>query len=138
VDQKGGNILVNTEGIVKLADFGAAKSFQDAVENQAHTIVGTPYWMAPEVLSGVGYSAKADIWSLGCTVVEMFTASHPWKHLSDHYGALLALSQTNDLPEIPTNISKDAKDFIEQCLNRDPRMRPDSGQLLVHRWIVPI
>ncbi|BBN20633.1 hypothetical protein MPTK1_Vg01020 [Marchantia polymorpha subsp. ruderalis] len=74
-DIKGGNVLVNADGIIKLADFGASTFMQDPTQtNGFKSIRGSIFWMAPEVIKGDGYGRRADIWSIGCTVLEMITA----------------------------------------------------------------
>ncbi len=78
-DIKGANILRDSAGNVKLGDFGASKRLQTICMSGTgiRSVTGTPYWMSPEVISGEGYGRKADVWSLGCTVVEMLTENHP-------------------------------------------------------------
>ena len=70
--------MVTSRGVVKLIDFGCAKSQCQETGQGAHSVRGTPYWMAPEVICGLGYGRKSDIWSLGCTVHEMATTKPPW------------------------------------------------------------
>ena len=85
-DIKGGNVLVDSNGICKLADFGSAKKiYNSSINEQYKSIIGTPYWMAPEVIKQTGHgrygnykNRKADIWSLGCTIIEMATGKPPW------------------------------------------------------------
>lgn len=84
-DIKGANILVDPSGKVKLADFGCSKKFSNATVGTANykSIVGTPWWMAPEVIKSTGYGRAADIWSLGCTIIEMATCHPPWSECTN-------------------------------------------------------
>ncbi|KAI8090997.1 kinase-like domain-containing protein [Gilbertella persicaria] len=111
-DIKGGNVLIDHDGVCKITDFGLSKSQHESDSTHSH-MKGTLYWMAPEVLEH-HYSPKVDIWSLGCTVLEMITGEHPWMELT----TLAALYQIglHNAPAIPTNISDQAKDFLQQCL----------------------
>ena len=74
-DIKGANILISTGGQVKLADFGVAAKMEAKIDTQASTVVGTPYWMAPEIIQMSGFTTSADIWSVGCTVHELINAA---------------------------------------------------------------
>uniref|UniRef100_K3YL28 mitogen-activated protein kinase kinase kinase n=1 Tax=Setaria italica TaxID=4555 RepID=K3YL28_SETIT len=79
--EAGANILVDNKGCIKLADFGASKQVEKlATATAAKSMKGTPYWMAPEVIVGSGHNCSADIWSVGCTVIEMATGKPPWSH----------------------------------------------------------
>lgn len=132
-DIKGANILVGPTGDVKLADFGLAKDITSFAEISSFR--GSPYWMAPEaVMHSKGYSLAVDIWSLGCTVIEMATARHPWHPLED-VPALFKIANSKDIPEIPESISKEGKDFLSLCLKRDPLERPSATQLLDHPFV---
>ncbi|KAH7658149.1 Non-specific serine/threonine protein kinase protein [Dioscorea alata] len=131
-DIKGANILMTKEGRVKLADFGVATKLNEADLN-THSVVGTPYWMAPEVIEMSGVSAASDIWSVGCTVIELLTCVPPYYDLQP-MPALFRIVQ--DLhPPIPDGFSPDFTDFLHQCFKKDAMQRPDAKTLLLHPWI---
>ncbi|KAL0387187.1 UNVERIFIED_CONTAM: Mitogen-activated protein kinase kinase kinase [Sesamum radiatum] len=131
-DIKCANILVDVSGSVKLADFGLAKATK---LNDIKSCKGTPYWMAPEVVNrrNRGYGRAADIWSLGCTVLEMLTGQIPYSHL-EGMQALFRIGK-GELPPIPNTLSRDAKDFILNCLQVNPDNRPTAAQLLEHPFV---
>eukprot|EP00897_Mesotaenium_endlicherianum_P003593 jgi/Mesen1/3261/ME000189S02381 len=141
-DIKGSNILVNTQGRVKLADFGVAKSYSNTVEMTACR--GTVWWMAPEAISGQAYDWSVDIWSLGCTVIEMVTRVPPWIDPEtgkppwgqiDQMAAIFKIGRAKGPPPLPGNLSPVAKDFILQCLHIDPAKRPTAANLLYHPFV---
>jgi WD40 repeat protein len=137
-DIKGANILVNTKGVVKVADFGASKTLQGVVsrDNLAKSMSGTPYFMAPEVFKSEGYSTPADVWSFGCTVLEMVTGVIPWSREFTDFGPFIyALTNTERVPAIPDQSTPELKDFIRLCLTRNPRDRPSASTLLRHPWL---
>ncbi|CAM8972023.1 unnamed protein product [Rhodiola kirilowii] len=131
-DIKCANILVDTSGSVKLADFGLAKATR---KNDVKSCKGTPYWMAPEVVNGKkqGYGLAADIWSLGCTVLEMLTQQIPYSHL-EWMPAFYCIGH-GVLPEIPDDLSYDSRNFILQCLKVNPSDRPTAAELLDHPFV---
>ncbi|XP_018493187.1 MAP3K epsilon protein kinase 1 isoform X2 [Raphanus sativus] len=131
-DIKGANILTTKEGLVKLADFGVATKLNEADVN-THSVVGTPYWMAPEVIEMSGVCAASDIWSVGCTVIELLTCVPPYYDLQP-MPALFRIVQ-DDSPPIPDSLSPDITDFLRQCFKKDSRQRPDAKTLLSHPWI---
>lgn len=131
-DIKGANLLTTKEGIVKLADFGVAMKLTESTKSMS--IVGTPYWMAPEIVEQTGYCTTAcDIWSLGCTVIELFTGQPPYYEL-ETMSALYRIVQ-DDCPPIPGNISQDLRDFLMNCFQKEPLLRVDAPSLLKHYWI---
>ncbi|CAN1255158.1 MAP3K epsilon protein kinase 1 [Linum perenne] len=132
-DIKGANILTTKEGLVKLADFGVATKLTEADVN-THSVVGTPYWMAPEVIEMSGVCAASDIWSVGCTVIELLTCVPPYYDLQP-MPALFRIVQ-DDHPPIPDSLSPDITDFLRQCFKKDARQRPDAKTLLSHPWIL--
>ncbi|KAK7404350.1 hypothetical protein VNO78_05179 [Psophocarpus tetragonolobus] len=131
-DIKGANILTTKEGLVKLADFGVATKLTEADVN-THSVVGTPYWMAPEVIEMAGVCAASDIWSVGCTVIELLTCVPPYYDLQP-MPALFRIVQ-DEHPPIPDSLSPDITDFLLQCFKKDARQRPDAKTLLSHPWI---
>ncbi|XP_057849758.2 MAP3K epsilon protein kinase 1 isoform X2 [Cryptomeria japonica] len=131
-DIKGANILTTKEGLVKLADFGVATKLTEADLN-THSVVGTPYWMAPEVIEMSGVSAASDIWSVGCTVIELLTCVPPYYDLQP-MPALFRIVQ-DEHPPIPEHLSPGITDFLHQCFRKDAKLRPDAKTLLMHPWI---
>ncbi|KAJ8623837.1 hypothetical protein MRB53_032367 [Persea americana] len=133
-DIKGANILVDPNGrVVKLADFGMAKH----ITNQSCplSLKGSPYWMAPEVIKNSnGCNLAVDIWSLGCTVLEMATTKPPWSQY-EGVAAMFKIGNSKELPAIPDHLSDDGKDFVRKCLQRNPLCRPTAKQLLDHPFV---
>lgn len=151
-DIKAKNVLVgNAPGCVKLADFGSAKHV-DAVELRKkeekletedldledcvmRKVNGTPLWMAPEVVLQQEQGLPSDIWSLGCTVVEMATGRAPWAQITDPFVALYRIGCTDEMPAVPASLSPEAHDFLARCFERNPRRRWTSAQLLEHPFL---
>ncbi|XP_057527057.1 MAP3K epsilon protein kinase 1-like isoform X2 [Amaranthus tricolor] len=131
-DIKGANILITKEGLVKLADFGVATKLTEADVN-TQSVVGTPYWIAPEVIELSGVCAASDIWSVGCTVIELLTCVPPYYDLLP-MTALFRIVQ-DEHPPIPDGLSADMTDFLRLCFKKDARQRPDANMLLSHPWI---
>lgn len=132
-DIKGANILVDPNGRVKLADFGMAKHITG--QTCPLSFKGSPYWMAPEIIKNSnGSNLAVDIWSLGCTVLEMATTKPPWSQY-EGVAALFKIGNSKELPVIPDHLSEDGKDFVRQCLQRNPAHRPTAAQLLDHSFV---
>ncbi|CAG8517163.1 10280_t:CDS:10 [Diversispora eburnea] len=134
-DIKSDNILVDEEGCCKISDFGISKKNEQGIAydyNSNMSLQGTIFWMAPEVFTA-GYSAKVDIWSLGCVVLEMFAGERPWPNLSD-LAAIFKLGSEKKSPPIREDIvmSNDARDFLNKCFIIEPNDRPTAKQLLSH------
>lgn len=136
-DIKGANILVDNTGLVKLADFGASKKIEDvATIGSGYTSVkGTPYWMAPEVITQAGHGRQADIWSVACTVIEMATGKPPWSQYGSQVSAMFHIAKSKGPPLIPEHLSPDCKDFLYLCFNRNWRERPSASKLLKHPFL---
>ncbi|KAI9664448.1 MAG: hypothetical protein M1821_005894 [Bathelium mastoideum] len=129
-DIKGANILTTKEGLVKLADFGVATRTTGLHEA---SVVGTPYWMAPEVIELSGATTASDIWSLGCTVIELLEGKPPYHQLQP-MPALFRIVN-DDHPPLPDGASPAVRDFLMQCFQKDPNLRVSARKLLKHPWI---
>ncbi|KAL9123847.1 MAG: hypothetical protein Q9217_006764 [Psora testacea] len=136
-DLKADNILLDVDGSCKISDFGISKKTDDIYGNDVtNSMQGSVFWMAPEVVrsQGKGYSAKVDIWSLGCVVLEMFAGRRPWSK-EEPIGAIYKLGSLNQAPPIPddvaTAISAEAVAFMLDCFTVDASERPTAETLLL-------
>ncbi|CAE7038825.1 ANP2 [Symbiodinium microadriaticum] len=147
-DVKGANILIDAHGDAKLADFGASQNLEalhtlhgTCTTGGVKSIHGSVFWMAPEVMK---YRAgrRSDIWSLGCTVIEMITADAPWPNLREHKmpvtEMLRHIVDSDEIPPLPDKIHPDCRSFLERTLNRDHTRRPYADKLLGHRFVVEV
>ncbi|XP_058781209.1 mitogen-activated protein kinase kinase kinase 5-like [Vicia villosa] len=135
-DIKGANLLVDPSGTLKLAGFGVSKTM---TEKSYELSLKSPYWMAPELMMSAlmkknnpNVTTAVDIWSLGCTIIEMLTGKSPWSEFSGHRVVFKVLHRS---PDIPETLSQDGKDFLEQCFKRNPADRPSADVLLTHAFV---
>ncbi|XP_008778786.1 serine/threonine-protein kinase BLUS1 [Phoenix dactylifera] len=154
-DIKAGNILVDSDGSIKLADFGVSASIYESHPSSSSTsssssffndMAGTPYWMAPEVIhSHVGYGIKADIWSFGITALELAHGRPPLSHLPLSKSLMMRITsrlrledaheqcgKENDKKKKKKKFSKAFKEMVASCLSQDPSKRPSADKLLRH------
>ncbi|KAK1372226.1 Mitogen-activated protein kinase kinase kinase YODA [Heracleum sosnowskyi] len=136
-DIKGANLLVDAYGVVKLADFGTAKHLSGQAANLS--LKGSPYWMAPELLqpdmqkdADPVLALAVDIWSLGCTIIEMMTGKPPWSEYEGPAAMFKVLSVT---PAVPESLSCEGKDLLHCCFRRNPAERPSANMLLEHGFM---
>jgi len=134
-DVKAGNILLNHKGQAKLADFGVSAKLAATISKRC-TVIGTPYWMAPEVLRENEYDVSADIWSLGITTIEMLAGAPPLSNVHPMRAIFLIPNHKPPTMPKPENCTPEANDFISCCLMKDPSKRLKAKDLLQHPWIL--
>ncbi|XP_023370411.1 mitogen-activated protein kinase kinase kinase 4 isoform X1 [Otolemur garnettii] len=139
-DIKGANIFLTSSGLIKLGDFGCSvklKNNAQTMPGEVNSTLGTAAYMAPEVITrakGEGHGRAADIWSLGCVVIEMVTGKRPW-HEYEHNFQIMYKVGMGHKPPIPERLSPEGKDFLSHCLESDPKMRWTASQLLDHSFV---
>ncbi|KIK97449.1 hypothetical protein PAXRUDRAFT_24631 [Paxillus rubicundulus Ve08.2h10] len=136
-DIKGANILVDNKGGIKISDFGISKKVDGNLltgkRMNRPSLQGSVFWMAPEVVQQKAHTRAADIWSVGCLVVEMLTGEHPWAQLTQMQ-AIFKIGQSAK-PAIPSDISGEAEDFLTKTFDIDHTARPSAGELLQKAWL---
>jgi serine/threonine protein kinase len=148
-DIKAGNILMTKTGDVKVADFGIATTMSNLSDSKANSgnagggtsnsssaggVSGSPFWMAPEIIEMEPATSAADIWSLGCTIIELLTGTPPYFDLNGMQ-AMWAMVE-NEHPPFPDGLSTELTDFLQRCFRRVPADRPTARDLLSHAFIV--
>jgi mitogen-activated protein kinase kinase kinase len=141
-DIKGANVLVDNKGGIKISDFGISKKVEaglltSSAANHRPSLQGSVFWMAPEVVKQTSYTLKADIWSLGCLIVEMFTGSHPYPDCSQ-LQAIFKIGTGGSAPSIPTKSTAEAKQFLGQTFELDYQKRPTADELLLSPFLLPL
>ena len=121
------------DGQMKLADFGVATKLESGLDSGAGTVVGTPYWMAPEIIQLSGFSAASDVWSVGCTVIELISAKPPFFDLPPMSALFRIVNDPH--PPIPDGTSPALTDFLLLCFRRDTAQRPSARELQTHPWL---
>ncbi|XP_022256715.1 mitogen-activated protein kinase kinase kinase 4-like [Limulus polyphemus] len=135
-DIKSANIFLSSNGVLKLGDFGCCIKLMNhtTMPGELCGLVGTPAYMAPEVFTRnitEGHGRAADIWSVGCVVLEMSSARRPWHDLENSYQIMFRVGM-GEVPEIPDSLSEEGQDFLDHCLQHDPQNRWSASQLLDH------
>ncbi|ROT35897.1 Pkinase-domain-containing protein [Sodiomyces alkalinus F11] len=143
-DIKGANILVDNKGTIKISDFGISKKLEASnilggANNNKHrpSLQGSVFWMAPEVVKQTSYTRKADIWSLGCLVVEMMTGTHPFPDCTQ-LQAIFKIGGAKATPTIPDHASPEAQTFLAQTFEIDHNLRPSADELMLSLFLAPI
>ena len=133
-DIKCGNVLLTSDGHVKLADFGVSAELTNTL-NKRKTVVGSPYWMAPEVIRESHYDGRADVWSLGITAIEMAEGAPPHSNLHPLRAIFVIPNKPAPTLADPDNWAPEMLDFVRCCCQKDPNQRHDSAMLSSHSFV---
>ena len=145
-DIKGANVLVDNKGNIKISDFGISKRVEASAllqpqKNGGHmhrpSLQGSVFWMAPEVVKQTSYTRKADIWSLGCLIVEMFTGTHPFPNCSQ-LQAIFQIGNSSAKPTTPESASEEGQEFLSKTFEIDHEKRPSANELLLSPFLKQI
>jgi len=129
-DVKARNVVIGGDGRARLTDFGCARPV-----SSTRPVGGTPAFMAPEVARGQEQGPAADVWALGCMVIEMATGRAPWSDMDDLLAAIHRIGYTDAVPEVPAWLSAEAKDFLAGCFKRHASARSTAAQLVAHPFV---
>jgi len=133
-DIKAGNILLTDKGQAKLADFGVSAQLESE-EQKRKTVIGTPFWMSPEVISESTYDGKADVWSLGISIIEMAEMEPPYSNIHPMRAIFMIPSRPPPKLQHPDDFSPEMNDFLALCLQKDPNSRPTADELMDHPFV---
>ena len=144
-DIKGANVLVDNKGIIKISDFGISKRDEASALFQGvkvgaknrPSLQGSVFWMAPEVVKQTSHTRKADIWSLGCLIVEMYTGNHPFPNFNQMQ-AMFQIGVSSARPSAPENASEEGKEFLGRTFEIDHEKRPSADELLLSPFLKQI
>ncbi|KAK1610156.1 hypothetical protein QYE76_033829 [Lolium multiflorum] len=135
-DVKGRNVLIGADGRAMIADFGCARRLgSSGIAGERLVGGGTPAFMSPEAARGEAQGQAADIWALGCTVIEMATGAAPWQRFASTVATLHHVAFSGEAPELPRWLSEEGKDFLGRCLLQDAAKRWTAEQLLEHEFV---
>ncbi|TMW69389.1 hypothetical protein Poli38472_001545 [Pythium oligandrum] len=131
-DLKTSNIFLTTENVVKLGDFGIARTLNSTLD-QAKTVVGTPYYMSPEVCESKPYSYASDVWSLGCVLYEMCALKHAFD--APNFLILILKIVQTEFTEVPAHVDPEISDILKKLLDKNPERRPSMDQIFAMPYI---
>jgi len=132
-DLKPDNVLISVEAVLKLIDFGTATRVQPTEEAKRRSTVGTPWYCAPEVINGLDYGKRCDVWSIGCFAIELVSGKPPFDDLNE-IACLFKMAEGHP-PPLPTGISAECTDFLVKCLQSNWLERPTATELLQHPFL---